>query len=487
MKRKLALILAALILSGCVSCGDTNSTPETTPAVTEETTINEAYDIYSVLETQDFGETQINILGYGSSNAYNDADSFSAEQTGEVIDDAIYQRNIETEQLLNVKLVYDASLAERDAQARFNNSVLAGDNACDIFIHKAAYFGAFFTAGTLIPWDGVDGLHTDMPWYVQSANETIRIGDKQYALFGDVSKTNITMCWTTVFNKRLVDDYNLDDPYQIVRDGDWTMDKLMNLTKDIWKDLNGNGERDEDDLFGYYTDSYATIDAFMISHGINATSKDSDDFPITDFYSERLVKSFEKVYELYWNNAGTYVDTVEPYTYRFDFADGKAVFSPMLIDYIIGAELRSMTDDYGILPFPKLDDEQENYSTYLLSRTGIAMLPADITSDKLDKVGYVLDALNAYSYKYLRPAIYDVSLSAKGARDEQSLEMLEIIMANRHYDFACFTEIGGNYPFVPAIAYRTLLSKKDVNITSYYESNKTIADSYFDSYRDLVE
>ena len=355
------------------------------------------------------------------------------------------------------------------------------------FIHKGGYFGAFFTAGTLIPWNGVEGLNTDMPWYVESANETVKIGDYQYALFGDVSKTNITMCWTTVFNKRLVDDYNLDDPYQIVRDGDWTMDKLMNLTKDIWKDLNGNGERDEDDLFVFYSDSYETIDAFMISHGINATSKDSDDFPITDFYSERLVKSFEKVYELYWNNAGTYVDTVEPYTYRFDFADGKAVFSPMLIDYIIGAELRSMTDDYGILPFPKLDDEQENYSTYLLSRTGIAMLPADITSDKLDKVGYVLDALNAYSYKYLRPAIYDVSLSTKGARDEQSLEMLEIIMANRHYDFACFTEIGGNYPFVPAIAYRTLLSKKDVNITSYYESNKTIADSYFDSYRELVE
>ena len=133
MKRKFALILAALMFSGCVSCGDTNSTHETTPAVTDETTINEADDIYSVLETQDFGETQINILGYGVSNAYNDADSFGAEQTGEVIDDAIYQRNIETEQLLNVKLVFDASLAERDSQARFNNGVLAGDNVCDIF------------------------------------------------------------------------------------------------------------------------------------------------------------------------------------------------------------------------------------------------------------------------------------------------------------------------------------------------------------------
>ena len=487
MKRKFALILAALMFSGCVSCGDTNSTPETTPAVTDETTINEADDIYSVLETQDFGETQINILGYGVSNAYNDADSFGAEQTGEVIDDAIYQRNIETEQLLNVKLVFDASLAERDSQARFNNGVLAGDNVCDIFIHKGGYFGAFFTAGTLIPWNGVEGLNTDMPWYVESANETIKIGDYQYALFGDVSKTNITMCWTTVFNKRLAEEWKIEDPYEIVTSGAWTMDKLISLTKDVWRDLNGNNERDDADLYGFYTDKWATIDAYMGAHRINVISKDKDDYFIIDFYSERLVESFEKIYDLYWNNPGTYVDTSEPYEYRLVFAEGRALFSPMIIDYMISNDLRSMKDDYGILPYPKLDEAQDEYGTYLLTRTGMMMLPMDISADKLEMVGYVIDALSAYSYKYLRPAIYDVSLSTKGARDEQSLEMLEIIMANRHYDFACFTEIGGNYPFVPAIAYRTLLSKKDVNITSYYESNKTIADSYFDSYRELVE
>ena len=102
-------------------------------------------------------------------------------------------------------------------------------------------------------------------------------------------------------------------------------------------------------------------------------------------------------------------------------------------------------------------------------------------------IGYVLDALNEYSYKYLRPAIYDLSLSTKGARDEDSLEMLELIMSKRQYDFAGFAEVGGSYPFTPAMTYRKLLANKDVNITSYYESNRSSAESYFDSYRKLVK
>ena len=99
----------------------------------------------------------------------------------------------------------------------------------------------------------------------------------------------------------------------------------------------------------------------------------------------------------------------------------------------------------------------------------------------------MLDALNAYSYKYLRPAIYDLSLSTKGARDENSLEMLELIMSKRQYDFAGFASFGGSYPFTPVMTYRNLLANKDVNITSFYESNKSSAESYFDSYRKLVK
>ena len=479
MKKQLSLVLSALMIFGITSCGgadtevsDTNdklSSDSQTSAETEA-------DIYSVLTKRDFNEAKIRILGYAPS--YNDVDSFVAEQTGDVIDDAIYQRNTYTEELLNVKLAYDLSSSYGDSRARFLNGVYAGDQECDIFIHKAGPFGSVITTGTLRPFDDVEWLNMDMPWYVQTANETARIGGKHYALFGDACKTNITMCWTTVFNKRLAEEWKIEDPYEIVTSGAWTMDKLISLTKDVWRDLNGNNERDDADLYGFYTDKWATIDAYMGAHRINVISKDKDDYFIIDFYSERLVESFEKIYDLYWNNPGTYVDTSEPYEYRLDFAEGRALFSPMIIDYMISNDLRSMKDDYGILPYPKLDEAQDEYGTYLLTRTGMMMLPMDISADKLEMVGYVIDALSAYSYKYLRPALYDQSLTTKGTRDERSIEMLELIMANRVYDFSGYTETGGKFPFSPSLTYRGLLGSKNANITSYYESNLSKAEAY---------
>lgn len=65
--------------------------------------------------------------------------------------------------------------------------------------------------------------------------------------------------------------------------------------------------------------------------------------------------------------------------------------------------------------------------------------------------------------------------------------MLKLIMSRRAYDFAGFTEIGGSYPFTPALVYRNLLAAKNVNVTSYYESNKLKASDYFDSYRSLTD
>lgn len=326
----------------------------------------------------------------------------------------------------------------------------------------------------------MDGINLNNPWYVQSANESISIGGIQYAIFSDACKTNITMCWTTVFNKDLVDDWNITNLYSLVKSGDWTMDKLIALTKDVYSDLNGDNVSDANDLYGYYTDSFATLDAFMISHGVQAVSKAKDDIPVLNFYSENLIRSFGKVYDLYWNNSATYVVTDKAYTYIKSFSDGHAMFSPMLIDYML-TDLRTMKDDYGILPYPKLDKEQNNYYTYLLSRPGMFMLPATVSNEKLGKVGYVVEALNAYSYKFLRPAIYDEALIGKGTRDEESFEMLDLIMNTRTYDFSGFNETAGgigDFPFNPAKTYRSLLSKKNINITSYYEANKVAGNEY---------
>ena len=490
MKRTVSVLLICALIAGFAACGNEKEKTQAENTDTlDSTAINDeaSDDIYSTLPELDFGGMELKIYGYRSSQSYNDSEFYTAEQTGEVIDDALYQRNIDTEQRLNVSLTYFYPDGEFDALKNFTNGVLAGDNIGDVFATKAIYAGNLITSGIVMPWNDIEGIQYDQPWYVQDANDAINIGGRQYGILSDALATNITMCWTWVFNKRLADEWKLEDPYELVRSGSWTMDKVISLTKDIWSDLNGNNEHDADDLYGIYTDKWATLDAFMVSHGISSIKKDEDDYPVVDFYSERLITSFEKVYDLYWNNAGTYVDTTEPYVYRVNFANGQGLFSPMLLSYLIGTDLRSMNDDYGVLPYPKLDESQDEYYTHMLGRTGTFFLPVNIAEDKAEVIGYVIDVLSAYSYKYLRPAIYDVSLTEKGIRDENSIEMLDLIMDSRRYDFSMFLEYGGSYTLTPMLTYRNLIAAKNVNITSYYESKKDSAEAFLSKIVETIE
>lgn len=486
MKKAISLALLTAILISNISCGSKQNPTDVSDQTTSGETTTAEVDIYSSLPEKDFGDTEINILSYSS--FYGARDEFLyAEQTGEVIDDALFNRNLETEQRLGVKLVYDDSRTEYESRTTFINNVLAGDDTYDTFAFKVYALGSIFTQGVLRSWDNIEGLNLDNPWYVKDANDTFTIGGKQLMVFSDALATNMTCAWAFAYNKRIADEWKVSGLNDIVNDGKWTIDKLTEMTKNVWNDLNGNGERDPDDVYGLYMDVGGPLDAFMLTNGIYALNKNSEDYPEICFYSERLVESFEKCYSLLWENTGTYAllqnQTEKWYDYIKDFAEGQGLFSPMFIQYFMEDTMRSMNDEYGVLPFPKLTEDQE-YMTYVLPRHGGFMLPKTLSEEKAGMIGYVVECLSAYSYKHLRPSIYDVALTTKGVRDEESVAMIDLILESRKYDFVGALQYGGSFVFTQDKTYRNLLANKNKDITSFYESNKSAADKYIE---DLVK
>ena len=488
MKKAISLAILMAILLTTFSCGG-ETTPQggdTTPSQGDATTDTETTDIYASLPEKDFGDAEINILSYNSS--YGKRDEFLwAEQTGDVVDDALFQRNLETENRLGVKLVYEDSNAEKEAIALFNNTVLAGDDSYDTFAFKVFALGSIFTTGVLRSWDGIEGIDLSNPWYIKDANETFTIGGKHMMIFSDALATNMTCAWAFAYNKRLANEWKITGLNEIVKDGKWTIDKLGELIKDVYSDVNGDGQRDPGDIYGLYMDVGGPLDAFMQTNGIYALKKNEDDYPEMSFYSERLVESFEKCYSLLWENSGSCVlqrnQFEKFYDYIKDFANGQGVFSPMFIQYFMEDTMRAMKDEYGILPYPKLTEDQE-YMTYVLPRHGGFMLPKTLSSEKAEMIGYVVECLSAYSYKYLRPAIYDVALSTKGVRDDESVEMIDLVLDSRKYDFVSALQYGGSYVFTQDKTYRNLLAAKNKDITSFYESNKSAAEKYIE---DLIK
>ena len=111
-----------------------------------------------------------------------------------------------------------------------------------------------------------------------------------------------------------------------------------------------------------------------------------------------------------------------------------SMFEPVVRD------LRAMETDFGLLPFPKFDERQENYYS-LVDKWDPMMVGIPITADA-EFSGFIANALAYESGDTLMPAFYDLCLTSKVLRDDESEGMLDIIFNSRIYDIGRIYNIG---------------------------------------------
>ena len=481
MKRLCSVILAALTLgTALTSCGGGSDVPAQTTVSGGETaaatTVAET-SIYDTLALKDFGGASIVIGGYGNEETEESLEYFYAKElTGDAVNDALHERNQKVAEVLNIDfktvLIGSGSKGKsgEDSIARVRQFCTAGDDTYFVYGTKSSYASTFLSEGLLNSWEKVPVIDLDKPWYNERANKVFTVNNRVFNVYGDAMATNLVSPWCMVFNKDVAKEWNVPDLYQIVRDGKWTMDKLYEITSGIYKDANGDGTKDAEDVYGFYTDKWATIDAFMQSHDLYACSKDKNDYPVINELSEKTVNSIDSIYRLYWESPGTYVYTVAAYEHTEKFITGTGLICPIYIEYLY-QHFRDMEAEYGVLPYPKLDDGQNEYKTYSLSRYGCYILPKTTVDKRYEIIGYTLETLNAYSHQLLRPAIYDVALNYKGLRDADSFEMMDLILASRVYDYSTCIESVSAFKIVPGKMYRNIIAAKGKDIASWYASN----------------
>ena len=116
--------------------------------------------------------------------------------------------------------------------------------------------------------------------------------------------------------------------------------------------------------------------------------------------------------------------------------------SPFMVE-VLGRvkELRTMDTDFGLLPFPKYDEDQENYMSGIAFSAGLLTIP--VTNNDLTRTGTITENITAYSYESLIPAYYEINLTGKQFRDNESEEMLDIMLNNIQHDIALVFNWGG--------------------------------------------
>ena len=480
-----ALLMFLVPVFGCGSgegAQDLKETAETSGDVAEATDDTEAESQNSVgarpdydLPQTDFGKYEFRIISRSEQvQHWWNYDISADEETGDPLNDAVYQRNQKVEETYNITIV---NIPDSDVGGKASKSIKAGSDDYDLVV--TALRGGQDTltnSGYLMDLNVVPYVDLTRPWWDQKAVEQMSIYGKLFSSACDITARDKDAIIILMFSKTLLQNNELEDPYQLVLSGAWTLDKMHSMMKAASRDLNGDGVMDTDDQYGLL--SQYRHSGFLYNGAGEVMSKlNAENVPEITMYNERAAAICEKIAEMQSDKnitinaeqaSGKFSDIWDAFQVPM-FAEDRALFYHAGMNRV--TLLRTMETDFGILPPPKYDEAQTDYyaavDAYCTSAVSIPITVADP-----ERSGLITEAL-AYESRYiLLPAYYDINLKTKFARDEESREMIDIIINNRMYD------LGEIYTWGSLNTYFDNLSQgRSDSLATFWEKNQAKAES----------
>jgi len=452
-KHRLSLILVAIfaftfIFTACSDSSTSDTGNNTAVTTAAEEVVTETTLLYPNLAPEDFGGVEFKVLTqprevWADWEDWGHRDIAAVEPNGDIINDAVYARNLKIEEKYNVKIV---EMKNESFDSVVKNTVMAGDYAYDLICPPTLTLVSFAQNGYLYNLFDVPHIDLSMPWYDQSAVRDLVVGTYLYGVTGDLILLDDDATTAVIFNKKVLEDYNMESPYDIVANGQWTMEKFTQMTQAISEDLNGDGELYIlDDKFGTIVQDDAYY-SFMAGMGERIVDTDDDGYPIITFGTDRSYSALDKVVALMYDkdhvvNLHTYGGKFLIYQWQTEmFSLNRVLYSWIRMRVV--ETLRNMEADFGILPLPKFDESQKEYFTLVNPYTSVT-IAIPISNPEIDRAGMILEDLSAESKYTLTPAYYDLNLGTKFIRDNESSEMLDIIFSSRLYEIGEIYAFGG--------------------------------------------
>jgi len=292
MKNRItAVLLAALILvPALTACSDSADTADTTAADTAavgETTAAEVAgetdrsQVKDNLPELDFGGQTVRFL-----HRDDDAEcsmEVDTENTGDVVDEAVYERTVYLEERLNVKIAeigITATVHDNSSLIKaVRQSVTAGSDDYDIMFNHMSGTTPLALEGMLIDLMTLDYLDFSQPWWAGDFINNATLYGRCYFAAGDAALTFIQSMYLMYYNKALYNSCHSGNPYDIVWDGGWTLDKMAELGRAAYIDVNGNSVSDYEDVFGFSMHTGNLVDAMLFGCDMQLSKLNSDGDP----------------------------------------------------------------------------------------------------------------------------------------------------------------------------------------------------------------
>ena len=359
------------------------------------------------------------------------------EQTGDRLNDAIYERNLAVEDKYGITLEVVAqgswSNYSKEILPAVQASILAGSGSYDLLAGYSTAIPSMVTTGLLYDLNDLQYIDFDKPWWWNNFTEASSIEGTNYFGLGALSLSAIYSMTCVFFNPVLLEETNPGtDLYQIVLDGNWTWDKMTELASNANSDLDGNSVYDSADRFGIVMmTGNNPINQYVVASGEKIATIGTDGSPALTLDQEKMSNVIDNIIKLFYENEYCYMDSQD--NVRKMFIDGKALFHSEWL-YQAQMHIAPQVEKYGVVPTPKMNETQQNYSAWIQNGMHMYCIPVDVKDT--DRAAILTEAFAAESYKSLLPQYYEIVLKAKYFKDEASSQMLDIVYDSVNFDFA---------------------------------------------------
>ncbi len=448
MKRRICLLLALLMvltaafgLSSCKKDGEGEETTVSTtgggaagaPGTKDDPTL------YEDLPTGDYGGYEFKFLNNESGYANT---TIVPTVTTDNLNQAMYNRNAFVKETLKIN-IKEVTLGYQEAYDEMYQLASTGTFEYDasynevVFQTPLAQSGAYYSVEEYEEY-----LNFDKPWWFTDAMDSIRIDGRGFELFGDLQLMYYDSIWGMAFNQQILGDNHQEYPYDLVRSGDWTIDEL--------KDIIAATATPETENWGMLSHK-DFISAMICASDFVLVSQDEDEVLVKFDNTEIFSQVYEKIREAFFTSNGEeekvnyIIADYKSEAYNADFThaaakekdwefqkmftEGKGSFMAGTIGDI--QMVRAAEFQYGIVPFPKYSaEDQSQYVNWIYRGAASCGIPAASNPDDLQRTCTVLENLAAYSYKLVKSEYYEVVVQTRTVRDNDSIEMLDIIFGH---------------------------------------------------------
>ena len=484
MKKTISILLAFVTLlfalASCKKEPNANANPTNTTPIAENDRLSELGSrnfegkTFTILDANDYPEMHVN---FATEETRNDSN----------ISGELYARDLWLMAQYNVDIEYRSKTRAVEGIDAIRVQTSAGKVEYDMVISTAVGPTAVGAGGGTLAslalqnmlrnLNEVDYLSLDKEWWSPLIYKNMLLNDKIFFTTGDIAPSLYQAPAAMYVNMDRFQEYYQDvDIFRIVEDGDWTFEELFALTAGLSHD-NGDSimnASDPDDFFGIIlAKNGLAVQNFVIGAGESFSKIDKNALTM-DLKSETLGNVIDKIAKLYPAMSYEYGGTGNPSAdqqriINVTFKSGKAVFLAHQLEAAM-FHLRDMEDDYAVIPYPKTSADQGQYLSLVNNWCDcFVAVPYAVADDRMEFVGFMMEAMASYSNKELRPLIYGTVLKIQRVNDAQSSKMIDVIMDGIVIDYAIVYDIAGLQEM--AVKAAAAVEKTPLNVQAMTKKN----------------